>query len=519
MSTNKKHKKQKYAKSTPKSSWHDRTDAQEYVKKLVIQDNVYPRVLKLRQGWKMLYQPKYGAVANRINRNPSAETEYVDNITVEDMTVAEDEFDFEDTKQLEAYKRKMKDIEERDEVIAERVKMHGDMLKNLSGSVHARLMSKYGEAVTSKYTTTPIFINMILSSVYTGDITAHRREIRRKLNEYAQSPDETDKSYVDRGRHLIEEAEALQVNHEEKELVDVAMRGLNGAWSVVKNQYVLNYDPDDPNVTTFDDVERHLEQRVAVKLKSAEASLYVEANLDVTNRKGNKPGKKEPSKKKEEKPSDKKKGAVVNPTTRKCFLCDEEHKAADCKYLDVCRVVVQTIKKKAEAKKEDKLQKTVAAITEKDDGAEDDFITGIKNMFPVLVEESYVLAAVRDEAWVIFDTGAAINLFSDNFGYEVSDAPEVVIATVGSSRRLNKAFIHPIFGMCYYDPEKHINVVAASKILQDADRYRVRIKQDGNFEVLSLQGDESSGYASFETCWRKGVMMFDHSQIQYLDSN
>ena len=120
--------------------------------------------------------------------------------------------------------------------------MHGDMLKNLSGSVHARLMSKYGEAVTSKYTTTPIFINMILSSVYTGDITAHRREIRRKLNEYAQSPDETDKSYVDRGRRLIEEAEALQVNHEEKELVDVAMRGLNGAWSVVKNQYALNYD-------------------------------------------------------------------------------------------------------------------------------------------------------------------------------------------------------------------------------------------------------------------------------------
>ena len=67
-----------------------------------------------------------------------------------------------------------------------------------------------------------------------------------------------------------------------------------------------------PNVTTFDDMERHLEQRVAVKLKSAEASLYVEANVDVTNKKGNKPGKKEPPKKKEEKPPDKKKGAVVN---------------------------------------------------------------------------------------------------------------------------------------------------------------------------------------------------------------
>ena len=65
---------------------------------------------------------------------------------------------------------------------------------------------------------------------------------------------------------------------------------------------------------------------------------------------------------------------------------------------------MQTIKKKAAAEKEDKLQKMVAAIMEKDDGADDDFIAGIKNMFPVLVEESYVLAAVRDEAWIIFGT-------------------------------------------------------------------------------------------------------------------
>ena len=142
----------------------------------------------------------------------------------------------------------MKDVEERDEVVAERVKMHGDVLANLSGSAHARLTSKRGEAVTSKCAAAPIFINTMLSSVYTGDVAAHRREVRRRLNEYAQSPDETDKSCVDGGRRLLEEAEALKVNHEEKELVDVAMRGLNGAWSVVKNQYVLNYDQDDPNV-------------------------------------------------------------------------------------------------------------------------------------------------------------------------------------------------------------------------------------------------------------------------------
>ena len=119
MSTKPKAKKNKYAKSTPKSSWHDRADAQEYAKKLIIHDNIYPS---------------------------------------------------------------------------------------------------------------------------TGDMTEHKKEIKRKLNEYAQLPDETDKSYIDRGRHLLEEAQALKMTQEEKELVDVAMRNLNGAWSVVKNQYVLNYD-------------------------------------------------------------------------------------------------------------------------------------------------------------------------------------------------------------------------------------------------------------------------------------
>ena len=158
----------------------------------------------------------------------------------------------------------------------------------------------------------------------------------------------------------------------------------------------------------------------------------------------------------------------------------------------------------------------IAAVMEKDDG-DDDFLAGIKSMFPVLIEEKYVCAATRGEVWVIFDTGAAINLFSEHFGYEVFDAPEVVIATVGSNRTLRSAFNHPIFGLCYYDPEKHINVVAASKVLQDSDRFRVRVAEDGNFDILALK--EFSGYATFQTCWRKGVMMFDHAQIQYLDLN
>ena len=93
-----------------------------------------------------------------------------------------------------------------------------------------------------------------------------------------------------------------------------------------------------------------------------------------------------------------------------------------------------------------------------------------------------------------------------------------MIATVGSRRRLNRALNRPIFGLRRYDPEKSVNVASASKIFQDAEKFRVRVIEDGNFEVMAMKQDSPES-ATFQTCWRRGVMMFDHSQIQYLDHN
>ena len=84
-----------------------------------------------------------------------------------------------------------------------------------------------------------------------------------------------------------------------------------------------------------------------------------------------------------------------------------------------------------------------------------------------------VAAAVTDDVEVLFDTGAAVNLFSTSFGHNIYDGPPVNILAVGGNARLTKCFDHPLFGISYFDPNRRVNVVCAHRILTDSSKFRV----------------------------------------------
>ena len=78
--------------------------------------------------------------------------------------------------------------------------------------------------------------------------------------------------------------------------------------------------------------------------------------------------------------------------------------------------------------------------------------------------------------------------------------------------RLTKCFMHPIFGLSYYDPNRKVNVVCAHKVLTDSERFRVTVDTFGAFEVMALPKDGFEG-AMFKTDWKRGVLMFNHAEI------
>ena len=131
-------------------------------------------------------------------------------------------------------------------------------------------------------------------------------------------------------------------------------------------------------------------------------------------------------------------------------------------------------------------------------------------------DEAVVADATREEVDVLFDSGAAVNLFSTTFGYEVFDGPPVNILAVGGTARLTKCFTHPIFGLSYYDPNRKVNVVCACKVLTDSNKFRVTVDTNGAFEVMAVPRPGFEG-AIFKTGWNRGVLMFNHSEIYSLN--
>ena len=514
------------ALSKKKTVTKDAKDPKEYVKTLKITRGNFPDVLKWKEGLCQTLQAEYGEVAKRLSVKPSTESAFIDELTEDDVELSQRDYDWTVPADVAKYNfdkiRKQKNLD----LVEKRAAMHARIIEqNVSAEVLKQAQLTNPDAMDSKYTPTSVWIEYILSAIFQGDIAEYQKSVRTRLNEYSQAPDVTDEEYIETGRALVIEATALNVQQTEKDLVITGMKNLCPQWRAVKNEYLLR----PTNVETFDAMEKYLLDKKHLKDVVMDPTLFLEQNI-VEPSKQAKKGDKKKDKKKPEKGVKPSTGAVVNPTAGSCFLCEGQHKLATCKFLPVCQEVIKSMKERIVDEKQSKMKQIIAAAMATSIGEEKeaDFATEISSYFaPVLVasdedEEEVaddpsestelVAAATRQEVDILFDTGAAVNLFTTSFGNEVFDGPPVNILAVGGTTRLRKCFVHPIFGLSYYDPSRKVNVVCANKVLTDPEKFRVTVDSFGAFEVMALPRPDYEG-ALFRTQWRRGVLMFNHSEI------
>ena len=508
-------------------------DAKEYVETVKVKKNVFPEALKFRTGLYIILAAEYGDVAKRIPSNPNAETADIDLITLDNTKVNKDDYDFSVPAQVAEYNADEREAKRKKDIVDSREKMHGKILEYVDADVVKRARIKYPDAFDSKFTPTGVFIEYIFSAIFTGDKSDYQKSVRTRLNEFEQLPDVTDEEFIEEGRELLMEAAALDVHQDEKELVTTGMKNLNAQWKALKQEFLLR--PTD--LKTFDEMEDYLSEKSKLKDVVPDSSLFLEQNTEVSKpkvekQKGEKfKGKKGGAEKyKGDKP---KPGAVVNATpsgSKLCHLCKGEHKLSNCKFLPMCQEVISTVKAKI-MKPRSKMQDIIAAaimssVESEPAKQEDNFNLEIASYFtPVLlvpeedaedIDQQIVADATQEEVEILFDSGAAVNLFSTTFGHAVFDGPPVNILAVGGTARLTKCFNHPIFGLSYYDPNRRVNVVCACKVLTDSEKFRVKVDEDGSFEVMALPRPGFHG-AVFKTVWNRSVLMFHHSEIYALN--
>ena len=500
----------------------DPGDPKDYVKSLTITKGNFPDVLKWREGLCHTLQSEYGEVAKRLSITPHVESAYIDELTEEDVELSPEDYDWALPADVARYNFDKIQKQKHHDLVEKRVGMHAKIIEqNVSTEVLRQAQLAHPEAMDSKYTPTSVWLEYILEAIFQGDVSNYQKSVRTRLNEYAQAPDVTDEEYVATGRALLIEAAALGVAHTESDLVITGMKSLCAQWRAVITEYLLR----PTEITTFDEMEKHLVDKKHLKDVVSDPSLFLEQNTVVPAKQSKKQEKKKPVK--APKPST---GAVVNPTAGSCFLCAGQHKLVTCKFLPICQEAIKALKEKADNEKQSKMKQVIAAAitTSIGDDAEADFSTEISSYFaPVLVasdedgedgadnslEVTEMLAAAQQrDVDILFDTGAAVNLFTTSFGNSVFDGPPVNILAVGGTTRLMKCFVHPIFGLSYYDPGRKVNVVCASKVLTDPEKFRVTVDSFGAFEVMALPRPDYEG-AIFRTQWRRGVLMFNHSEI------
>ena len=506
----------------------DPADPKDYVKSLKITKGNFPDVLKWKEGLCQTMQSEYGEVAKRLSNKPHEESAYIDELAEEDVELSPEDYDWTVPADVAKYNFDKIRKQKNQDLVEKRASMHARIIEqNVSTEVLRQAQLSHPDAMDSKYTPTSVWIEYILAAIFQGDISQHQKSVRTRLNEYAQAPDVTDEEYVATGRALLLEAAALGVVHAESDLVVTGMKNLCAQWRAVKTEYLLR----PAEITTFDMMEKHLLDKKRLKDVPTDPTLFLEQSVVEQS----KPGKRSDKRKEEKagKGANPPSGAVVNPNAGSCFLCAGQHKLIACKFLSICQEVIKSVKEKMVDSHQSKLKKIIAAAmsTSMDEGKlESDFTSEVSSYFaPVSLapddpapdptvgeardsDEALLAAAIEKELDILFDTGAAVNLFTTSFGYGVFDGPPVNALAVGGTTRLSKRFIHPTFGLSYYDPGRKVNVVCASNVLTDPEKFRVTVDSFGAFEAMALPRDDFEG-ALFRTRWERGVLMFSHSEI------
>ena len=129
-----------------------------------------------------------------------------------------------------------------------------------------------------------------VAHAFQGDKRVYQASVRDRLSKRAQTPDVEDSDFIDEGRALLIEAKALGVTHAERELVETGVKSLSPQWRALKRERLLR----PPSVTTFDELEQGLQDKVSLKEAATDPTLRLEQNMTQGKGGKRKGGKKKP---------------------------------------------------------------------------------------------------------------------------------------------------------------------------------------------------------------------------------